>query len=127
MNQLRKISIYSAVFLSASFPLLASAQFENDVVSPILENAVRAARILVALAFLLALFMFAWGIVKFISAAGDPEKIREAKQFLLWGVLGMAVLASVFGLITFLQSYFGVPGGAGDIPIPGVPEKAPTF
>lgn len=124
MNQLRKISIYSAVFLSASFPLLASAQAE-DVVSPILENAVRAARILVALAFLVALFMFAWGIVKFISAAGDPEKIREAKQFLLWGVLGMAVLASVFGLITFLQSYFGVPGGAGDIPIPGVPSKVP--
>lgn len=125
MNQLRKISIYSAVFLSASFPLLASAQFANDVVSPILENAVNAARILIALAFLFALFMFAWGIVKFIAAAGDPEKIREAKQFLLWGVIGMAVLASIFGLITFLQSYFGVPGGAGDIPIPSVPSRAP--
>ena len=120
---IKKLSIYSAVFLVAATPLFALAQV--DVVSPILRNAVTAVRILIALAFLVALFVFAWGIVKFIVAAGDPEKIKEARQFILWGVVGIAVLASLFGLITWLQSYFGVAGGGGAIPIPGVPPQAP--
>jgi membrane protease YdiL (CAAX protease family) len=119
----KKLSIYSTVFLLATAPLFVFAQ--QDVVSPILRNAVSAVRILIALAFLLALFVFAWGIVKFIIAAGDPEKIKEARQFILWGVIGLAVLASIFGLITFLQNYFGVSPGAGAIPIPGVPPQAP--
>jgi uncharacterized membrane protein HdeD (DUF308 family) len=123
-----KIKIFLTIFtffLIYFLPFFALAQ-QLDPISRVLMNMINAVRILVALAFLIALFVFAWGIVRFIVAASDPDKIREARQFIFWGVIGMAVLASLFGLITFLQRYFGVSGREGTIPIPGVPGEAPT-
>lgn len=118
MSHFKKIAISAPAFLLSFAPLAALAQ--QDVLSPILTNLTQAVRILVALTFLLALFFFAWGIVKLIVAAGDPEKVKEAKGYLLWGVIGLAVLASIFGLIQFLQSYFGIQPGGGQIPIPTI-------
>ena len=107
------------MYIAAAFPLIALAQ-PQDVVSPIITQMANGVRVLVALTFLLALFFFAWGIIKLIIAAGDPEKIKEARGFLLWGIIGIAVLASVFGLISFLQRYFGITPGGGQIPIPTI-------
>lgn len=118
-NFLKKITFSLPIFLLYlySVPFLALAQ---DPVSQILINLTNAVRLLVALTFLLALFFFAWGIVKLIMSAGDPDKVKTAKGYLLWGVIGLAVLASVFGLITFLQDYFGIQKGGGQIPIPTI-------
>jgi len=113
----KKIAIF--IPMAAVFPWFAMAQ-PQDVVSPIINQMTNGVRILIALTFLLAIFFFAWGIIKLIIAAGDPEKIKEARGFLLWGVIGIAVLASIFGLITFLQNYFGITPGGGQIPIPTV-------
>ena len=77
----------------------------------IATNVLALVRVLVTVVFVLAIVAFGWGIVQFIFAGGDPTALGKAKSFLLWGVIGMAVMASVFGLTTFLQSYFGVQAG----------------
>ncbi len=123
MQRLQKAYIAAGSFAVLATPFLAAAQ--TDKVSPVLANVLNAVKILVAIVFVIALLVFAWGIVKLIIAAGDPGKIAEAKGFIIWGVLGIAILASVYGLIGWLQSYFGVGGGGGQIPIPGVPSTAP--
>ena len=100
--------------IAIALPIIVSAAGAGtavDIVTPIADNVLKLVRVLVLIVFVLAIVAFGWGIVKFIFAGGDPTKIGEAKSFLLWGVIGMAVMASLFGLITFLQQYFGVNSG----------------
>ena len=96
--------------IAIALPLIASAAAQ-DIVTPIANNVLSRVRVLVLIVFVLAIVAFGWGIVQFIFAGGDPTAIGKAKSFLLWGVIGMAVMASLFGLITFLQQYFGVNSG----------------
>ncbi|MDP3769761.1 MAG: hypothetical protein U1A23_04370 [Candidatus Sungbacteria bacterium] len=96
------------IALSAPFAAFGAAQ---DIVSPIANNILAVSRIAVTIVFVLSIVVFGWGIVKFITAAGDPTAVEKAKQFLYWGVIGMAIGASLFGLITFLRTYFGVEAG----------------
>lgn len=115
----RVIPIVSILAITA-VPFAAFAIEANDVVSPIANNILRTVRILSTIVFVLAIVAFGWGIVMFIFAGGDPSALGKAKSFLLWGVIGMAVMASVFGLTDFLRRYFGVEGGAANIIVPNV-------
>src|ERR1043165_7169500 len=81
------------------------------------NNVLRTAQVLVTLAFLVAILVFAWGIIRFLINAGDPN---TSKAFLLWGVVAIAVLASLMGLITFLQQAFGISNSTGTIESPGI-------
>lgn len=101
-------------------PFVAFAAPADDIVSPIANNILRTVRVLSTVVFVLAVVAFGWGIVQFIFAGGDPSAIGKAKSFLLWGVIGMAVMASVFGLTDFLQRYFGVTAGGINIVTPNV-------
>ena len=92
-------------------PLLAFAADPVDLVTPIANNILTVSRVLVTIVFVLSIIVFGWGIVKFITAAGDQAQVVKARGFLLWGVIGMAVSASLFGLIVFMRTYFGVDAG----------------
>lgn len=113
-SKIAKIGVIAASFM----PLMALAQ--TDIVTPIAKNVLTLSRVLVTIVFVLSVVMFGWGIVKFVTAAGDPKKLADAKQFLWYGVIGMAVGASLFGLVTFLQTYFGVRAGQLEIEPPTV-------
>ena len=107
--------------LAIALPMIASAAgTAQDIVTPIANHILALVRVLVLIVFVLAVVAFGWGIVQFIFAGGDPAGIAKAKSFLLWSVIGMAVMASLFGLITFLQQYFGVIAGGLNVQAPGV-------
>ncbi|VAW32744.1 hypothetical protein MNBD_CPR01-163 [hydrothermal vent metagenome] len=58
--------------------------------------------------FTLAFLFFVYGIVKYFFLSGDSTKRTEAHSFVLWGVLGMVLLFSVWGLIHLLLVTFGI-------------------
>ena len=59
--------------------------------------------------FTLAFLVFIWGVVNYFFIHGDDEKKRvEGRQFVLWGILGMVVLFSVWGLVNMLLSTLGI-------------------
>lgn len=65
------------------------------------------------LMFTLAVVAFFWGIVQFIWAArqGDAGKgVENGKQFMLWGLIALFTMFSVWGIITFAQGVFGIKG-----------------
>ena len=107
----KKIRILpTSLLIWTATPLLVFAQAQ-DVVTPIANNVLKLSRVLVTIVFVLSVVVFGWGIVKFISSAGSADKVKEGRQFLLWGVVGMAVGASLFGLVQFMQVYFGIQAG----------------
>ena len=62
--------------------------------------------------FAFAFAAFVWGVMKyFFINVGDEAKREEGRQFVLWGVLGMVVLFSVWALVNILLSTL-VPASA---------------
>lgn len=54
----------------------------------------------------LALLYFLWGLSKFVLNSGDEDSVKEAKQMMLWGVIALFVMVSVWGLVGILSQTF---------------------
>jgi hypothetical protein len=98
-------------------PLAALAQ-NTQPLQNTTQGVLNVLSIVITIVFVIAVIVFGWGIVKLILAAGDPTEIKNAKQFIWWGIIGIAILASIGGLIRYLQSFFGVDSGSSIIDTP---------
>jgi heme/copper-type cytochrome/quinol oxidase subunit 2 len=75
----------------------------------------------------MAVVVFFWGIVKFISKAGDEREHEEGKQFIIWGLITLFVIVSLWGIVGFIQESL-IPvsgGGLGDLPT--MPNNVPVI
>ncbi len=54
----------------------------------------------------LAVFIIIYGILGYISQAADEERRAEARNFILWGVVAVFIMLSVWGLVTILINTF---------------------
>lgn len=63
----------------------------------------------------IGLLLFIFGLVKYVSAGGDEDKVKEAKGFIIFGIIALFVMLSVWGLVNILTSTF-FPGGGVIIP-----------
>ena len=65
---------------------------------------------LIKLMFAVALLLFMYGLVEFMLNRGDTEAVEKGKIHMIWGVIGFAVMVSVFGIINFLVKFIdGLP------------------
>jgi hypothetical protein len=58
----------------------------------------------------LALLFFIWGLVLFILNSGNEQERAVGKQRMVWGVVALFVIVSVWGLVLLLQQITGVNG-----------------
>lgn len=81
----------------------------------------------------LAFLAFFWGIAKYIFSAGDEQKKASGKDVMLYGLIALFVMVSVWGLIGILKNTFfeGAPtpidtggGGGNTLPPPPPPGGA---
>ncbi|MEK7175870.1 MAG: hypothetical protein AAB695_00655 [Patescibacteria group bacterium] len=63
---------------------------------------------LITLAFTVALLVFFWGIFQFINSETADAKRDEGKRKIFYGLLGMFIMISAFGLIRLILNTFGV-------------------
>jgi len=64
---------------------------------------------IIPLVFALAVVMFIWGAIRFFIINADEEAKREqGKQFMVWGIVALAVMLSVWGLVNILGVTFGI-------------------
>jgi hypothetical protein len=65
---------------------------------------------LIPLAFSLCLLYFFWGMVKYIRTGANEDKAaEEGKRIMIWGVIGIFVAFSVWGIISFIQTELSIP------------------
>jgi hypothetical protein len=95
--------------LLAVTPLIASAQFGG--VKGLIQSFGDIIQTLTKIAAALALLAFFWGLVKFISRAGDEKAIEEGRRLMIWGIVALFVMVSVWGLVLFLQQQLGIHAG----------------
>ncbi len=70
----------------------------------------------------LALALFIWGAVVFIFTSDSDQAREGGKQRMIWGIVALFVIVSVWGLVALLQQIFGVDGDLGSISAPAVPN-----
>ena len=65
---------------------------------------------IIALMFGVSVVIFIYGIVKFLTTdAGDAGSTRiEARNSMMWGIIGMVIMFSVYGIIKLILDTFGV-------------------
>jgi hypothetical protein len=64
----------------------------------------------------IAFLVFAWGVARYIKSAGSEKEVKDSKNLLIWGVIGLFILIAIWGIIAFLQGEFGFGGGVFGIP-----------
>ena len=62
---------------------------------------------LIGLLFALALIMFIWGLAQLILNAESEDGRTIGKRHMLWGIIGMFIMISVYAIINVLGNTFG--------------------
>ena len=62
------------------------------------------------LPFLIALgvLFFVWGVITYV-VAGDEEKKKKGRERMVWGIIGLAVIIALWGLVRILTNTFVGP------------------
>lgn len=81
-------------------PLAASAATLKEVVD---SQIIPLGDAVVSLLYALAFIFFLIGMLRFFYTT-NPEEQNVGKQHMLWGILGLVVLFSVWGLVKLLMS-----------------------
>ena len=69
----------------------------------------------------LALLAFLWGLAVFVFSAGNEDAQTRGKSIMIWGVVALFVMTSVWGLVNFIDSALGLNDTGPNIPsVPGV-------
>ncbi len=99
---------FNYIFIN-SFLLAPAITFAaSGTIGDIIQKFQDWAFLIINFLLVLATLVFLWGIIKYVSAGGDAAKVKEARSYILWGIIGLAIMGSVWALATFLRKSFGV-------------------
>ncbi|MDO8482127.1 MAG: hypothetical protein Q7S75_03535 [bacterium] len=96
-------------------PVMASAQtlFNTLNIFTSLLNG------LMVLFITLAIVVFFWGLIKYIfNRNGGEKEGAEGATLMIWGIIALFVMLSIWGIIGLLRTTFGVTANTGPIPQP---------
>ena len=63
---------------------------------------------IIILAFAVALLVFFWGLVQFIMSETADAKRKDGSKKIIYGLLGMFVMISAYGIIRLILDTFGI-------------------
>lgn len=72
----------------------------------------------------LALLYFFWGLAQYVLNSREEEKKKEGRNIMIWGMLALFIMVSVWGIINVVQDTFQL--GDTNIQVPGVTGRT-TF
>jgi hypothetical protein len=56
--------------------------------------------------FIVATFVFIWGIIEFIAGASNEEARTNGKKHMMWGIIGLGIMLSVKLIIEVFKAFF---------------------
>ncbi len=81
----------------------------------LLEKAVEAiVNPIIQVIFAIALVIFVYGIFEFVRGADKPDVRIKGQQHIMYGLIGLLIMTSVFTIINILMNTIGVTGS--DVP-----------
>lgn len=62
---------------------------------------------IILLIFAVAVTVFFYGLFRFIRAGENPQEREIGKQNMLWGIIGMTIMVSTFGILNLIAGTVG--------------------
>jgi hypothetical protein len=53
--------------------------------------------------FILTILIFVWGVFGMIRNADDPTARKDGQSHMLWGVVGMFIMISAYGIVRLIS------------------------
>jgi len=118
MHKLLKVGL--PIFIMVLFPVLAFAQQQGggkifelvDVFGGLIAK-------LIPIVIGLAVLTFLWGVLKYVVAK-DEESQKEARGVMLYGIIALFVMVSVWGLVNIFRQSLNLDERTTPPP-PGIP------
>jgi len=101
------MSRFLTIFLSPTLfltPLVVFAAPRNFV--DLVYFFVHLVNITISIVIALAVLGFLWGVTKYMLSARDSAKIEEGRKVMVYGVLGLFVAVSLWGILKILVNTF---------------------
>jgi hypothetical protein len=92
------------IIIFAVAPLIAWAQ-QRDL-KLLMELVVNILATIVPIVFGIALAVFFFGIAQFILSVSDSQKKTEGRQIIVWGIIALFVMVSLWGIVKTLKATF---------------------
>jgi SNF family Na+-dependent transporter len=116
LNKIYKTCIYVMI---STLPVFANADQLGGTTSFFKAAKDLVTTYLIPLVFLLGLLLFFWGMVKYIWSVGQDKE--AGKQIMIWGVVALFVMSSIWGIITIIRSdVLGITGNDTPMKIPSI-------
>jgi hypothetical protein len=62
----------------------------------------------IPLLFILAVASFIWGVVQYVINSDSEEKRSKGRSFMIWGILALVVMASIWGMVQIFGNTFNI-------------------
>lgn len=99
---MKKVLVGAGVW---AMPMLALAQASN--INSVLSLITSVLNAIVPIIIALAVVWFLWGVFQYVIAS-DPEEKTGARNHMIWGIIGIFVMVSVWGLVNLLRDSFNL-------------------
>lgn len=100
------IVIYVLPSLVQAAPPSSSGSAPSETLAVLVGKIEGILNLIIELLFILATVYFLWGVTTLV-VGGDPKKIGEGRQHMLWGIIGMAVMFGAWGIVRGIASFIG--------------------
>ena len=108
----------SALFL---VPLFAAAQSTPQNITQLYALALSLFNSAIPVLIGATAVVFLYGVVKYVAVGGDSGDRDEAIAYILYGLIGLFVMLSLWGLVGILTGTFNFGGAAGGGGVPVLP------
>lgn len=107
MKEIRNFFVF---FLFFTFPLVsfaAPSTIPPTVLGFIGRISTEILNPIIALMFAIAMAIFIWGVLKYIWNPDNEQARESGRKSMMWGIIGMVIMVSVFGIVRFIISSIG--------------------
>lgn len=105
---MKKISSVKLLLASVTAFVLPFVTFaESDGIRHLLGIAAGVIQALIPIVIGLAVLVFLWGVLQYVLRSSDAGK-EEGRTFMLWGIIALFVMVSVWGLVNILRDSLGL-------------------
>jgi uncharacterized membrane protein YidH (DUF202 family) len=116
-----KKAIYPALLFA--LPFVVDAQTTRNGITGLLQLVQNTINAIIPIIIGLAVLVFLWGLLSYVVSK-DADRQKEARGVMIWGIIAIFVMVSVWGLVGILnQTIFGANGSSVQAPnTPQVPQ-----
>lgn len=104
---LSSLSLAGLVPMLASAQVLSCSQVAGGNLEFILCQVSRFINAIIPILIALAVLYFIWGVIQYV-VNGDEEAKTAGRDKMIYGIIGLLVIVSIWGLVSILQNTFGV-------------------